>query len=346
MLNVTFNHFISMTYRYCIGIDISKHTLDYCIVQDKIPLASGRVGNHEQGLQKLVSSLEAKKIPIEEALFCAESTGIYSACLLAWIGKRGYAVWIENPLAIKRSMGLQRGKSDAVDARRIALYGYTHQDRARLWQPRKHALEQLERLAAQRRRLLTAINQLKKPLQESKIFLSDQDYKMLETSCAAALEGLRSSLQQVDKQLQELVQADEELTLLYHRVTSVSGIGAVTAMQLIIATNEFKKIPTARKLACYAGVAPFAYSSGTSVRAPARVSHLAAKGLKSLLHMAALSAVRNSEELKAYYDRKVAEGKNKMLVINAVRSKLIARVYACVRDSREYEEHYQGKMAA
>lgn len=61
--------------------------------------------------------------------------------------------------------------------------------------------------------------------------------------------------------------------------------------------------------------------------------------------MCALSAISNNKELKAYFERKVAEGKNKMCVINAVRNKLLQRVFAVVRDNRLFEENYTRKCA-
>ena len=56
--------------------------------------------------------------------------------------------------------------------------------------------------------------------------------------------------------------------------------------------------------------------------------------------MAALSAIRMKGELQIYYKRKVAEGKNKMAVINAVRAKLIARMFAIVKRNQSYQKNY------
>ena len=75
------------------------------------------------------------------------------------------------------------------------------------------------------------------------------------------------------------------------------------------------------------------------------VSPHANKKLKMLLHLCALSAIKNDKELQAYFERKVAEGKNKMCIINAVRNKLIHRVFAVTRDNRLYEETYVRKCA-
>ncbi|GAB4045708.1 transposase [Spirosoma litoris] len=117
-------------------------------------------------------------------------------------------------------------------------------------------------------------------------------------------------------------------------VTSIPGVGQVVATDLILASDEFKAIDDPQKLAYHAAVAPFEHSSGSSVRGKTRVNHQARKSLKKLLHLAAMSALQVKGELQDYYQRKVNEGKNKMLVINALRNKLIYRVYAVVKQDK------------
>jgi transposase len=133
-----------------------------------------------------------------------------------------------------------------------------------------------------------------------------------------------------------MMEKDETLNHLFKLVTSVVGIGFVTATNLIIHTNEFSVMNDARKLSCFCGVAPFPHQSGTSIRVKTRVSHMANKKLKTNLHMASLSAVRLDPGLRAYYERKVLEGKHKMSVLNAVKCKLLARVVSVVNNNREY----------
>ena len=128
----------------------------------------------------------------------------------------------------------------------------------------------------------------------------------------------------------EIIAMEEKLNSQYKLVTSIPGIGMQTAIYLLIATKGFEAFENWRQLACYAGVAPFPYQSGTSIRGRNKVHPLADKKLKSLLNMCAICAVRHDRELKAYYERKVKEGKSKMLVINNVRAKLLARVFAVI----------------
>ena len=142
-----------------------------------------------------------------------------------------------------------------------------------------------------------------------------------------------------------LIESDPRLSQLFELVTSVPGIGTATATEIVIATNEMKTITDPKKMACHAGVAPFNYQSGSSVRGRPGVSQHARKRLKSLFHLGAMAAIRVSGELQDYYQRKVKEGKNKMLVLNAVRNKLIHRVYAVVARGEKYDKNYVSPLA-
>src|SRR5690606_36505633 len=90
---------------------------------------------------------------------------------------------------------------------------------------------------------------------------------------------------------------------------------------------------------CQAGVAPFEHSSGKSIRGKTRVSHMADKSIKTLFHLAAMAVLnRKSSELKDYYERKIAAGKNKMSVLNAIRNKIIQRIFAVVQRGAPYQK--------
>jgi len=128
-------------------------------------------------------------------------------------------------------------------------------------------------------------------------------------------------------------------------MTSIPGIGPATTIEVLVATNELQTITEPKKPACHAGVAPFEYRSGTSIRGKTKVSQHARKRLKYLFHLAAMSAIRVKGELQDYYQRKVKEGKNKMLVLNAVRNKLIHRLYAVVKRGEKYDKNYTLPLA-
>jgi transposase len=127
--------------------------------------------------------------------------------------------------------------------------------------------------------------------------------------------------------------------------TSVTGVGIIIAANMIITTNEFRDIINHKKFACYSGIAPFPNQSGKSLRGKDKVSHMANKKIKTLLHMGARSAIQHSPDIKAYYQRKVAEGKSKFSVLNAVCNKLVSRVFVCIKNQRMYQKDFQNRLA-
>ncbi|MFN7095002.1 MAG: transposase, partial [Burkholderiales bacterium] len=148
--------------------------------------------------------------------------------------------------------------------------------------------------------------------------------------------ALEKEIKSINPSLEQLIKEDEKLQANYERIRSVKHVGMVAALQLMVYTHDFTRFDNAKKIASYAGVAPFAYSSGTSIRGKNQVHPMANKTLKKSLHMCALSAIRHAGVMKDYFDRKVAEGKNKMSVINAIRNKILHIIFACVREQRLY----------
>lgn len=318
-----------------IGIDVSKLTLDIALVSDGKVLQTTKVQNSKAGIKALFKEF---KVNVAKSFFCMEHTGIYCNIILDYLFEKQAKIWLESAVQIKRSQGITRGKSDKVDAQRIALYAFKNHTNARLWVPVREILINLKHLQETRERLIQAIKQVEQPLNEGKAFIKQSYQKIMEKSCKYSLKALKSDLKNIEQSIQDIITSDENLKNLYDIVSSVDGIGKVTATQIIITTNEFKDFTQAKKYACYAGVAPFEHTSGTSIKGKTRVSHLANKNIKRLLHMAAMAVIRKPGELQDYYLRKVAEGKNKMSVLNAVRNKLILRVFACIKENRVYEQ--------
>ena len=154
------------------------------------------------------------------------------------------------------------------------------------------------------------------------------------------LKAMHKAKQEIEALITKTVKTDEELCSKVQRIQSVRGIGPVTATALLVYTKGFTAFDNAKQLACYCGVVPFNKTSGSSVRYKPSVSPFANMKLKKLLHLCAMSAIQNDTEIKAYFERKTAEGKNKMSVINAVRNKLIHRIFAVIRDNRMFEKNY------
>lgn len=327
--------------KYFFGIDVSKKTLDIALLKDGAVLSSHVIENKSCEVERFFKPyVQQFSVARDEAWVCLEHTGVYNYPLLRSLEKLPLKICVESALQIKRSQGLTRGKTDAVDAVRIAQYAYKNVENLKIWQPQRPSLIKLKALLTLRERLIKVKVQLMRPLGEGDEFLGAPLAKALASATKNSLKAIKADLQKAEQEILQTVRADEKLQGQFSRATSVTGIGTITALHMIVASGEFERIASPKKFACHAGVAPFEHSSGTSVRGRTRVSKMADMNIKRLLHMAALSASQTKGELRDYYLRKVEEGKNKMLVLNAVRNKLITRVYACVTQNKDYEKNY------
>jgi transposase len=322
-------------YSYFFGVDISKKTIDISLLHLQ-QITHRQFANDSTGTQELSSWLKELSISHNETLFCMEATGLYCFTLTRFLTKNSIDVWVEHASRIKRATALERGKNDKVDSRRIATYCSKNLDRLMLWKPADTTIDKIKHLATLRERLVETQKRLLTPINEFEDAGNPEMAKMLRKTIKKSIAAIDGDLKAVEAKIIDIVNEDDNLKQLYKIITSVVGIGFVTAINLIIHTNGFSILNDARKLACYCGVAPFEYSSGTSVRGKTKVHNMANKKIKCNLHMASLTAVKLDKELKSYYERKVAEGKNKMSVLNAVKNKLLARVVSCVNNQKEY----------
>ena len=328
------------TFPHFIGIDVSKQVLDVALVESNQVLATFQIDNQPKAIRQLLQTLRKQRVNVKNAIFCVEHTGIYTQHLLQELHKAKCPIWLENATHIQLSLGLQRGKNDQLDAKRIALFAYKNRDDVKLWTPARQIIDKLAKLLTLRQRLLTIRAQLQVPLQEEKGFSDKAIYQLLSKHSQSTLVGIEKDLASVEADIQTIIQSDERLNDLFNRITRIEGVGKITAQELLVTTNEFRDFTCSKSFACYCGIAPFDHRSVSSVRGKSRVSHRANKHMKKILHLAAMGAVRAKGKFKVYYERKVAEGKNKMLVLNNVRNKLVHTIFALILKDQEYDKNY------
>ncbi|HTE02459.1 MAG TPA: transposase [Mucilaginibacter sp.] len=326
-------------FNWFIGIDVSKNELDYAIVSGGQMLFHEEHQNNTPAVIGFCEGLK-EKIPgfsLKKALFCMEQSGLYCNPSLMAFRKLKVNVVCENALRIKRSLGLVRGKDDKTDAIRIAVYAEKNQLHLKLWQPRRPIIEELMYLNTLRTRISSMSMSVVNRLKEQEKYIGIGLHQKIKKLCKNSDEALKLDFLEINNSIQNLIKGDERLSRLHQIITSVKSVGNVTAIQVILSTNEFRDITCPKKFACYAGVAPFKTESGL-MKKKTRVSHVANKKMKALLHICALNALRCDTEMKRYYERKTkTDGKPKMAVVNAIRYKLILRIFACLKQDRLYQ---------
>lgn len=336
-------------FNFFLGIDISKLHLDYCLLKEGKVLSSFKGANTPEGIQSMLGTLvKTHQVVLGETVFCMEHTGIYAHHLTTVLYQKDLAICLENPTQIKYSMGLQRGKTDKIDAGRIALYAYKNREDIKLWTPKRTEVVLLGELLALKERLSDTRHALANPIKEQKQYWDSKMYQEIAPYTEKVLEELDIQISEVEKKITQIIDRDEHLKELFERITSVPGVGKVSAATLIVQTNEFTNFATARKFACYIGIAPFEYSSGTSIRGKTGVSQKANKKLKTLLQLITMNFAKvNGKDnvFKQYYQRKVKEGKSKMSVLNALKNKIIHTIFALVKNKQKFENKLEISLA-
>lgn len=325
------------------GIDVSKDKIDVSILVDgngSQPIHScfkqSRKGFND--LKKWIVSLVSTK-QLNQLVVCVENTGLYHEAIVYYLDGKNIAVCVENAAHISRSIRDNRLKNDEEDSRHIARYAKNHVEELKLWVKPRTVVTELKQLLAQRKRLMEARKMLKMIKGEKQAYSWSKD-QVKAPEYQAGIKGLDKDIANINKYIQQLVKADKELSRLTRLITSIPSVGLITACYMICYTNEFQTVVSGKQLASYCGVVPFARSSGSSVRKKARVSHMANRTLKSLLHLCALTATKMKNAFGLYYQRKKAEGKHSMSAINSLRNKLALTIAAVVRSNKPFEKDF------
>ena len=312
-----------------VGIDVSKLTLDVFIREKKV---HKQFKNNLNGFSQLLKWLEIQtNQSLDSVLLCFEHTGLYSLPLALFLEEKKISFSMISALEIKRSMGVTRGKNDLVDSKRIAEFAYRFKDKISITQLPDKDIRKIHSLLTLRDKLVTNMKGYTIAHNEILRTIRKEDFPELFSTYEDMINTLKEEIKKVENSIKSILHNNPQLWTSYKLATSVKGIGFIVASYLIVYTYNFTRFDTWRKFACYSGIAPFDYQSGTSVRGRTQVSSIANKQIKTLLHLAAICAIHTDVELREYYRRRQAEGKTKMAVINIIRNKLASRVFAVIK---------------
>lgn len=332
MMNFSY-HFSNSKFmkKIIIGIDISSKTLDIS-VKSGVSVKHLTIENTAKAIKSFFT-----KYAKEDTIVAMENTGRYNWNLFEVLPSFNFKVYVIAPLHLKKSLGLARGKNDRIDAMRICSFIEKNQGEMVLWKPASMAIKKLKVLLSERSSRIKMKNRLLKQQHDYKLMKSIGLDKSLLKFNTSLIKAIAAQIQQIETEIEQLIRLDEKLKPQAELIKTVPGVGKVVSWMMLAKTEGFTVINDPRKMACYCGVVPFDFQSGTSIRHKPRVSVFADKSMKSVLHLAAMSAIRLNNDLRTYYKRKVEEGKNKMSVLNAIRNKIIHRIFAVIKNQTIYK---------
>ena len=319
-------------YEEAVGIDVSKKTLDAYCYQVQVHKT---FANDLSGYRSMIKWV-LRVTKTREVFYCFENTGYYSLKLALYLHSQDIVYVEESPLKIKRSSGVVKEKTDRLDACLIARYAWLYREELEASIVKSTSHLELGRLLALRDQLVRNNAGLKGTLKEMQVLLSSPTTDAGCTSLVLSIAYLQKQIKGIEVRITDIISADVVMRRNYELLSSLKGVGLVVACQLIYHTGNFTRFSSWRSFSSYCGTAPFEYSSGTSIHRRKQCHYLGDRKMKSLLSMASVSAIQHDSELRLYYKRKLAEGKDKMIAINNVRNKLIARAFAVVKRGTPY----------
>ena len=243
-------------------------------------------------------------------------------------------------MAIKKSLGITRGKNDRVDSFRIAQYGEEKHKSIEPSKPLNPAIIRLKELLGFRKRLVRENAGYKSTITEREHMYGKNKKDIVVKALQQKLKANTKIIADIEVEMMKIIRQDDQMKLNYTLITSIKGIGKVNGLMTIAYTENFTSFTNPRSYAVYVGVVPFDYSSGTSIHGRKKVSHIANKELKQELNQAARSAIQWDKEMNLYAERKM-ETKCYKIVLNNVKFKLILRMFAVVKKEEMYVDNYK-----
>lgn len=322
---------------FFVGIDISKDWLDVALVDgaSMCVIDAFREDNTIEGIGKILRKC-ARKSQDNKLWFCFEHTGNYGLLLAQLLENGGFAYSAVPALEIKQSIGMTRGKNDRVDAERIAFYAAANAYKLKETKLPGKQLLRVKHLLTHRSQLVKISQQLQNSRKSTIIAGKSVDLKDLIESLEVKICEIKAEINLIEEKIKAEIAADDKLQENFKKITTVKGVGLMIAATMIVCTNNFTAFEDPRKFNCFAGLAPFSYSSGSSIQGKTRTSSLRNKNMKKLLFNGANTAVMYDHELSNYYKRKKSEGKHHMVVINAVACKIVYRIFAVLKREEPY----------
>lgn len=327
---------------FYVGIDISNKDFAASIfTKPKAPIQTlTEIPNEFSGFEKLESWLIRNQVQNNNCVICMEATGVYGEALCYWLTAKGYLVAVEPPLKVKRAFSDKSHKNDKADSKKISEYAFRYFDELKFWHPKPNIIEQLNSLLTIREQLVeqkTAQSNALKTLQKKVVRtpLANDIHKK-------NIQRFSEQIKKIEKEIEKLIKKHPDFANTVKVLNSIPGVALLLASNFLVATEGFQNDLAFqyRKASAYIGICPYEHTSGSSVYKRSKIPNYGPARLRKLLHLAARSVVTHNKQFSLYYNQKIAQGKEKKLILNNVSNKLLKIMCAVIRTQKPYVDNY------
>lgn len=329
-----------MNSTFYIGIDIAATTFMACAIESplKVTAPPKNFANDPAGYEAFVLWLTNHGITPATAILCMEATGVYSEALAYYLTAHEWWVAVAPPLQVKQAFAPIGHKTDAVDSRQIAEYAARFQDQLRRFAPKEEIIEQVkvllqlrEQYVRQKTAHLNSLHALKR-----KVVRTPLAESLLEQS----ISQLKINIKTIESEIKELFNDHSDFGHQIALLLSIPGVGLLLASHIVVLSQVMHDPLNFKAMAAYLGISPYQHASGSSVRKRPSSRHFGPATARKLLHLAARSRRTHHASSRCYFERKVAAGKPKSLVLNNMANRLLRVICAVLRERRPFIDDF------
>ena len=331
------------------GIDVAQKelvvTLGRMLDDFSIELFSYKVfKNNDSGVKLLVdwvNKLTGYEVPVR---YVMEATGVYHQQFAYYLVDNGCEISIVLPNKISNYIRTLELKTitDKSCSQAIAQFGLER--KLDKWAKPKSIYKELQQLTRERDQIVQERSVIKNQIHAEKTE-SEPNQKSLERM-QARIRFLNSQEKEIKADITDIVSKDSDLKQVINNITTIPGVGELTAVIVLAETNGFELIRNKSQLSSYAGLDVKEKQSGTSVKGKPRISKKGNRNLRKSMHLPSLTAVKWDENFKNIYARLISKNGIKMKALVAVQRKILELIYILFKNETVYDKEYITKNSA
>lgn len=321
---------------YVVGCDVSKKKLDLALLLtlEPVKVRSKVVDNDQPGCIGLVQwACRQVNCGPGELHVVMEATGAYHEAAAYALTQAGVKVSVVNPAQVRdfaKSLAV-RNKTDASD--RVVLARYGAMAKPALWQPPAPEVVELKGLLSRLQAIEADLGRESNRLEKAQVTVTPQ---VVLDSLHKSLAFLQQERHALQKRIDDHIEGHPQLKHDRELLRSIPAVGPKTAWRMLCVLHS-RPFRAATSVAAYLGLVPVQHKSGTSVYRPPRLSKAGDGAMRAALYMAAVSALRCNPDIRAHYERLVAQGKSKMSALGAAMRKLVHICFGVLKNQQPYK---------
>jgi transposase len=331
-----------------VGIDVASKKLDVSLgrLDDEMitEIYAYKVfDNTEKGFMALGLWVKKQTDAAVQLRFIMEATGVYHERIARYLSDKGHMVTIVLPNKIANFFKTLEVKTITDKSMSAAIAQFGLEKNLQDWVPARKVYRQLRQVTRERDQLIHERTMVKNQLhaEETEAYPNEKSVKRIK----ARIKMINGQIRETGEEITAIVRNDAEVAAAATLVSSIPGIGALTAATILAETDGFKLIENKRQLTSYAGLDVKLKDSGTSVHGKPQISKRGNRYLRKVMHMPALAAIRHTDRYKAVFVRIVSRTGIKMKGVVAVQRMLLEMAYTVYKTKKAYDKDYVEKLS-